>query len=172
MTELKYLAWLILIALVFGVGKSASGQTTSESGRQKGETKNEGSASGLAKGGSEASAQAVQTTAAASEQGVDLQRGVAQLRSGTNISTELDTTLDAGKAKPGDEVVAKVTKDVKQDGRAVIKKGDRLSGHVTSVNAGSNGKAGSEMSVVFDRLSRGDAVVDLNTHPQPYGTVQ
>ncbi len=163
MTELKYLAWLILIALVFSVGRSTAGQTSSASGRQKAEPKNEGSASGSAKGAPEASAQAAQTTTAASEQGVDLQQGAAQLRSGTNISTELETTLDAGKAKPGDKVVAKVTKDVKQDGRAVIKKGDRLLGHVTSASAGSNGKASSEMSIVFDRLSRGDAVLNLNT---------
>jgi len=157
------LAWLILIALVFGVGKSANGQEASASVRQKGETKNEGSASGSAKGVPEASAQAAQTTAAASEQGVDVQQGAAQLRSGTNISTELETTLDAGKAKPGDEVVAKVTKDVKEHGKIVIRKGDRLLGHVTSAGAGSNGKASSEMSVVFDRLSRGVAVANLNT---------
>jgi len=163
MTELKYLAWLILVALVFSVGKSASGQETSASRRKKGEMKNEGSALGSAKGAPEASAQAAQTTASASEQRVDPRQGAAQLKSGTNISTELETTLDASKAKPGDEVVAKVTKDVKQDGRVVIKKGDRLSGHVTSASADSSGKASSEMSVVFDRLSRGVAVVNLNT---------
>lgn len=163
MTELKYLAWLILIALVFGVGKSASAQTATANGREKGDDKGQGTSSGSVKGAPEASAQAAQSTAAASKQDVDMQAGTAQLKSGANISSELETTLDASKAKPGDVVVAEVTKDVKQDGRTVIKKGDRLSGHVTSVSAGSNGKAGSEMSVVFDRLSRGNAVVNLNT---------
>lgn len=163
MTELKYLAWLILIALVFGVGKSASAQTSTANGREKGDTKNQGAASGAAGGTPEASAQAAQSTAAASKQGVDVQQGAARLRSGTDISTELETTLDASKAKPGDEVVAKVTKDVKANGKTVIRKGDRLVGHVTSAGAGSNGTAGSEMSVVFDRLSRGVAVVNLNT---------
>ena len=163
MTELKYLAWLILIALVFGVGKSSSAQTATANGREKGDKKNQGAASGSAIGAPEASTQAAQSTVAASEQDVDKQGGTTQLKSGANISSELETTLDASKAKPGDVVVAKVTKDVKQDGRAVIKKGDRLSGRVTSVSAGSNGKAGSEMSVVFDHLSRGDAVANLNT---------
>lgn len=100
---------------------------------------------------------------AATEDSAEVKRGLASLKSGTAISTELDKSIDARTAKPGDVVSAKVTKDVKRDGRTVIRKGDRLLGHVASAGAGAEGKAGSELGVTFDRLARGDAEYQLNT---------
>src|SRR6266404_913456 len=41
------------------------------------------------------------------------------LRSGTKISAALESAVDAKTAKPGDEVTAKVTHNVKQDGKVV-----------------------------------------------------
>jgi hypothetical protein len=87
----------------------------------------------------------------------------AGLQAGTHISAELLTTLDARKLHPGKQVVARVTKPVKQDGRTVIRKGSRLIGHVTSVQASGNGQAGSQIGVQFDQLAQGHAVSQLNT---------
>ncbi len=87
----------------------------------------------------------------------------ASVRAGTRISAQLVTNLDARAAKPGDEVAARVTKDVKQNGRVVIRKGDRLLGHVTSAQASSNSQQGSQVDVAFDRLAEGSAVTELNT---------
>jgi hypothetical protein len=87
----------------------------------------------------------------------------AAVRSGTKINAELESTVDTRNAKPGDEVVARVTKKVKQDGKTVVRKGDRLLGRVQSVRADAEGKAGSSMSVVFDRLVSGEATSELHT---------
>ena len=90
----------------------------------------------------------------------------AGIESGTKIEAELESALDARTAKPGDVVMARVTKDVKQEGRKVVKKGDRLMGRVTDVKAGSDssakGDAGSQMAVTFDRLVQGETTSQLN----------
>jgi hypothetical protein len=86
----------------------------------------------------------------------------ASIRSGTKLTAELESTVDAGTAKPGDEVTARVTKDVKQDGKVVIRKGDRLKGRVTEVQSSAASEAGSKISAAFDRVLRGDAEHHLN----------
>ena len=89
--------------------------------------------------------------------------GAAGVRAGTKIAAELQSSVDAKTAKPGDELVARVTKNVKQDGKVVVHKGDRLIGHVTEAQAAANSKAGSELGVTFDRLSSGGTTTQLNT---------
>jgi hypothetical protein len=86
----------------------------------------------------------------------------ANVNTGTKISAELASTIDARTAKPGDEVVARVTKSVKANGSTVVRKGDRLVGHVTEVKADGQGNAGSRLNVAFDRLVQGDATLQLN----------
>lgn len=86
-----------------------------------------------------------------------------QIREGARINAELESTLDAKTAKPGDEVSARVTKDVKENGRTVIRKGDRLVGQIRDVEAGANAKAASRMAVQFDRVIQGEATSQLNT---------
>jgi hypothetical protein len=87
----------------------------------------------------------------------------AEIRDGTKISAELASNIDARKAKPGDKVVARVTKNVKQHGKVVIHKGDRLVGHVTSVQNSLKGKSGSSLGVRFDQLVQGNTTTQLNT---------
>lgn len=86
----------------------------------------------------------------------------ASARSGTRLTAELESTVDASKAKPGDEVTARVTKDVKQDGKVVIRKGDRLAGRITEVRGAASGEAGSKLAIGFDRILRGNAEHRLN----------
>ncbi|HEV2387075.1 MAG TPA: hypothetical protein VGS20_07435 [Candidatus Acidoferrales bacterium] len=90
------------------------------------------------------------------------QQGSAAVASGTQISAELLTSLNAKKTKPGQQVVAKVTKDVKQNGQTVIHKGSRLVGHVVSVQPSSSVNAGSQMNVAFDQLVQGNSTTALN----------
>ena len=85
------------------------------------------------------------------------------VRAGTKVVAELESAVDTRKARPGNEVSARVAKDVKQDGRTVIRKGDRLLGRVQSVEAGGEGNAGSRLAVEFDRLVRGESQSELNT---------
>ena len=93
----------------------------------------------------------------------------AAVKAGTKLKAELESAVDTRTAKPGDEVVARVTKDVKQDGKAVVRKGDRLKGRITEVKApqakgeaNAAAEAGSQVAVVFDRLVQGESTSQLN----------
>lgn len=86
----------------------------------------------------------------------------AAIRSGTKINAELESALDTRTAKPGDQVAARATKDVKQSGRTVIHKGDRLLGRVTEVQSAASADAGSRLAVTFDRLVHGETTTHLN----------
>jgi len=86
----------------------------------------------------------------------------AALRSGTKINAALESTLDARAAKPGDQVRAKVTKDIKQNHQTIVHKGDRLVGHITKVENDTKAKSGSQVGVAFDQLVSGDSTMQLN----------
>ncbi len=73
------------------------------------------------------------------------------LSSGTTLPAELTKSIDAKKAKPGDQVTAKLTQDVKANGKVVLHKGSKLVGHVTQAQAKSKENAESKLGVVFDK---------------------
>ncbi len=77
--------------------------------------------------------------------------GGAALSSGTTLQAELTKSLDAKKAKAGDEVSARVTQDVKSDGKVVVHKGSRLVGHVTEAKARTKEDTESKLGIVFDK---------------------
>ncbi|HXH49459.1 MAG TPA: hypothetical protein VNM47_08940 [Terriglobia bacterium] len=115
-------------------------------------------ASGQAQASASSATSAVSSTAAAAST-----RGQsAEIKNGTKISTELVSNIDASKAKEGDKVVARVTNNVKQHGKVVVHKGDKLVGHVTSVQSSLNGKGGSSLGVQFDQLVQGNSTTQLN----------
>jgi len=87
----------------------------------------------------------------------------ALLKAGTKLQAQLESTVDTRTCKPGDEVTARVTKDIKQNGEVVVHKGDRLRGHITDVKADAEGKSGSQLGVRFDQLVQGEASHQLNT---------
>src|SRR5260370_20528704 len=160
--------WIVLIAGLLslgaaaqtgaGAGASASGNTSVSAGQSganadanaKADAKNgskqaNGSASGNGSGSASASTNSVASA----------------LGSGTNIQAELTKSLDAKKAKAGDEVTAKVTQDVRSNGQVVIHKGSKLVGHVTEVKARSKEDSESRLGLAFDRavLKNGEQVV-------------
>jgi hypothetical protein len=73
-----------------------------------------------------------------------------QLESGSSIHATLERPVDARKNKPGDQVVAKTSEDVKSEGKVVIPRGSKIVGHVTEVKAREKGQAESAVGVVFD----------------------
>jgi hypothetical protein len=83
--------------------------------------------------------------------GAEGSHGAAVLSSGTTLQAELAKSIDAKKAKPGDEVTAKLTQDVKTDGKVVMHKGSKLVGHVTEAQAKSKENAESKLGIVFDK---------------------
>jgi len=70
--------------------------------------------------------------------------------SGTTVQVELIKPADARKAKPGDEVVAKVTQDVKSDDKVVLPKGSKVMGKVTQAQGRAKGQDESQLGLVFD----------------------
>src|SRR6185436_9331393 len=109
-------------------------------------------------------AHAQKTTAAASNQTslAAKQAGKSiQLDSGTHLSGQLQSTIDARNARVGDQVILKTTQAIKSEGRTIVGKGSRLVGHVTEVAQASKGKGESRIGILFDRLENGSLQVPI-----------
>ena len=71
---------------------------------------------------------------------------------GTVIPVELTKSIDAKKVKTGDEVVAKVTMDLKTNsGEIVVPKDTKVVGHVTAAQTRSKEQKDSQVGIIFDR---------------------
>lgn len=71
---------------------------------------------------------------------------------GSVIPVQLTKTVDAKKAKTGDEVVAKVTMDMKtQSGEVLVPKDTKVIGHVTEAQPRSKEQKESQLAIAFDR---------------------
>lgn len=84
------------------------------------------------------------------------------LDSGAQLSAELLSTLEAGKAKPGDEFKMRTLKPVIVGGKEVIAKGSALTGHVVE-SAKAQGKEGaSRLQLCFDQLRNKNLTMPLS----------
>ena len=74
------------------------------------------------------------------------------------IPVQLSKTVDAKKAKTGDEVVATVTQDMKTNsGDVLMPKDTKVIGHVTEVQARNKEQKQSELGIAFDHaVVKGD----------------
>lgn len=71
---------------------------------------------------------------------------------GSVIPVQLSKTVDAKKAKTGDEVVATVTMDMKTNsGDVLVPKDTKVIGHVTEAQARNKEQKQSELAIAFDR---------------------
>ncbi len=76
---------------------------------------------------------------------------------GSVIPVQLTKTIDAKKAKPGDEVEAKVTQDSKaRNGEMIMPKDTKVIGHVTEAQARNKEQKESELGIVFDHAAMKD----------------
>lgn len=77
--------------------------------------------------------------------------GAPRIAPGSVIPVQLTKTIDAKKAKPGDEVVAKVTMDLKNNsGEVIVPKDTKVTGHVTEAQARSKEQKESQVGIAFD----------------------
>ena len=84
------------------------------------------------------------------------------LDSGAQLSAELLATLEAGKAKPGDEFKMRTLKPVIVGGKEVIAKGSVLTGHVVE-SAKAQGKEGaSRLRLSFDQMRNKNLTMPLS----------
>ena len=71
---------------------------------------------------------------------------------GSVIPVSLTKTIDAKKAKTGEEVVAKVTQDMKSSsGEVLVPKDTKVIGHVTEAQPHNKEQKESQVGIVFDR---------------------
>jgi hypothetical protein len=72
---------------------------------------------------------------------------------GSVIPVQLTKTVDAKKAKQGQEVVAKVTQDLQgSSGQVIVPKDTTVVGHVTEAQARSKDQKESQLAISFDRM--------------------
>ncbi len=72
---------------------------------------------------------------------------------GSVIPVQLTKTIDAKKAKAGDQVMAKVTQDMKAvNGQILVAKDTKVVGHVTEAQARSKEQNESQVGIAFDRV--------------------
>jgi hypothetical protein len=121
-----------------GASANVDASGNASAAHEKQNKNDKGSGSSAAAGGSHSS------SAAAGD-------GSAMLSSGTTLQAELTKSLDAKKAKAGDEVTAKLTQDVKSNGHVVLHRGSKVVGHVTEAQAKSKENAESKLGIVFDK---------------------
>src|ERR1700691_814008 len=70
---------------------------------------------------------------------------------GSVIPVSLTKTIDAKKAKTGDEVIAKVTQDLKTNaGAVIVAKDTEVVGHAPEGQRGNKDKKQSEVGITFD----------------------
>ena len=75
------------------------------------------------------------------------------LAPGTVLGAELSKSVDAKKAKVGQEVVAKAVADLRDtNGNVVIPRGAKLVGHVTQAQAASKEQPQSSLGIIFDKV--------------------
>ena len=94
-------------------------------------------------------------TVASNETSASKQGRQVNLQSGTQLAAQLENSLDARHAKPGDRVVLKTVSAVKQNGQTVVPKGARLIGHVTDVQQQTKATGESHIGILFDSLRTG-----------------
>ena len=95
-----------------------------------------------------AAAWAQDTTPAASNE----TNNQAKIAPGSVIPVQLTKSIDAKKAKTGDEVFARVTQDLKSDnGDVILAKDAKVVGHVTEAQARTKEQKASEVGIVFDQ---------------------
>lgn len=92
--------------------------------------------------------------------------GTLRIAPGSIIPVQLTKTIDAKKAKTGDEVEAKVTQDLKaRNGEVVVPKDTKVLGHVTEAQARSKEQTESQVGIAFDRAvmkDRGDVSLPMS----------
>jgi hypothetical protein len=91
--------------------------------------------------------------------------GPPRIAPGNVIPVQLSKTVDAKKAKPGDQVIAKVTMDLKNNsGEVIVPKDTAVIGHVTQAQARNKEQKESDLGIAFDeaKMKTGDMQMPMS----------
>jgi len=129
---------------------AASSNTAATAGRSGAQAGSSSAVSGSASA-SRSSQEHLNSSQQGSGQGSSSATASGDLAAGSTLNAVLSHSLDSRKSKPGDQVTATTTQDVKSAGHVVIPKHSRLVGHVTQASAKAKGDANSSLGIVFDK---------------------
>jgi hypothetical protein len=154
MKKFRIVALLSVLAIAAAAQTAASGQSstntnTGVSAGQQGASANAGASTEVnANTGSQGTAS--NSTEASSGAGINSSNS--SLASGITVLATLAKSVDAKKAKQGDEVTARAAQNVVSNGSVVIPRGSKLVGHVTEVKAREKGQNESSLGIAFDKV--------------------
>jgi hypothetical protein len=167
----KYLA-ITLVGALFAAGVSLAQSTPPSSNGQSGSptsqsaTQSANPAPPIAEPSMpQTQAQPPASQAQAPATGATAQAGPLRIAPGNVIPVQLTKTIDAKKAKTGDEVVAKVTMDLKNNsGDIIVPKDTAVIGRVTEVQARNKDQKESQLGIAFDqaKLKTGDMQMPMS----------
>ena len=115
-----------------------------------------GATSGFAQGSKTSADASGSSNTSVSKQGRQV-----QIQSDTQVSAQLEDSLDVRHAKPGDRVVMKTLQPIKQNGQTIVPKGSRLVGHVTDVAQRTKSNSESRLGIALDRLQSGSNSIPI-----------
>jgi hypothetical protein len=95
----------------------------------------------------------------------------AQLPSGTLLPVMLNKTVDSDKAKPGDQIEAKLMQEVSLPDKGKIKRLTKVLGHVVAATPPAGGKPAS-ITVQFDQVEDGKQKVQTSTRLRAFASMQ
>jgi len=148
----------LIIATSLATGTAALAQQTGVRGNASAESQT--SVSADRRGADVASENRAQGGAAVqheNENGAS-QRAAADVASASEMNATLERSVDARRAKPGDEVTAKMNEDFMTQSGMTIPRGSRLVGRVTEARAHSRGETAgaSQLGIVFEKAELPD----------------
>jgi len=144
---------LLVLALAAAAQTSASAQssTSTDTGvttGQQGASTNSGTSTDV---NANANAQGTASNSTQASSGTAISSANSGLASGTTVLATLTKSVDAKKAKQGDEITARAAQNVVSNGTVVIPRGSKLIGHVTEVKAREKGQNESTLGIAFDK---------------------
>jgi len=143
-----------IVSFLLAVFLSAVAMAQSSADVQAGGSASQNTSASADKSGAQAnssgSAEATSQAAASGKHGNAQAASASRLQSGSTVQAELSKPVDVRKNKPGDEVIAKTTQDVKSDGKVVLPKGSKIVGKVTQAQERAKGQDESQLGIAFD----------------------
>ena len=95
------------------------------------------------------------------------------MAAGTTVNAVLSKPVDSKSSKPGDQISARATQDVKSEGKVVIPKGSRLIGHVTEAKTRAKGESNAALGIAFDHaILKNGQQIEMNSVVQAIGAAQ
>ena len=83
--------------------------------------------------------------------------------SGTILPVHLNSTISTGKSKPGQVITGRIMQDVPLAGRARIRQGSKVIGHIVEVSP-ANGGTNARIALQFDQLLSAHQTIPITTN--------